>query len=63
MSWRRDSRQPGPPRPTADDRRIDREFREQQHVREMEDTRRDIERIKRVLRTLTGDDVPIRHAR
>jgi hypothetical protein len=64
MSWRRDSGQPGAHR-TAADRRTDRDFREQQHEREMEDTRRDIERIKRLLRAMTGPghELPIRQAR
>jgi hypothetical protein len=64
MSWRReDSRHPGNHRPTADDRRIDREFRQQQHEREMEETRRDIDRAHRELRSLNGHTFPIRQAR
>lgn len=64
MPWRReDSRHPGIHCEPADDRRVDREFRQQQHEREMEETRRDIDRAHRELRTLNGHAHPIRQAR
>lgn len=53
MPWRReDDRLPREQRAEADDRRVDREFRERQHEREMEETRRATDRAQRELRLL-----------